>query len=549
MQPARRWTLRSRLLTAFLLLTLLPGLGLTFVITRTLPWALDRWATPGVRRTYENALGVARETMDRIQNDLRQRWALAQDVPELTEWRVASVRRPGSPAGKASPGPAAPRPEPPPPTPPTLQTLIGGRFNIDFVEVFAGTPDSVWQPLATLTRDPLIDAPTGLSPWGGGNLESGLFLRGPRGELAFARRVPRPTGDPGEALAVGIYLDPAFWEKLADLNTAVDRHEQLRAYADLNKAAVYLGSGLFVILLALAGALVAGRLSRSLSRPVELLAAGMDRVAGGNLDAVVEPQGSEEMKSLITSFNRMTRDLAESKASLARAERAAAWQDAARRIAHEIRNPLQPITLALHRIERSVADDPGRRKAVHEATASILEEVEALKKLASGFSEYARLPDPEPEPTELGEFASRCLILFEYPGIEVRLEKPDAPAVARIDRQQIRQVLTNLVKNAAEAMPGGGPVILRVRKRRGAAGEEILLEVEDRGPGLSPEAGSRILQPYYTTKAEGSGLGLAIVDRIVTAHGGRLEIESPAAGGALFRVVLPANEGEQGGKR
>jgi nitrogen fixation/metabolism regulation signal transduction histidine kinase len=536
MRPARHWTLRSRLLTAFLLFTLLPGLGLTLVITRSLPWALDRWASPNVKHTFENALLVARDTLSRIENDLRQRWALALSVPEIARWRLAVERGPEFPV------PREPAYE-------ELGMLIGSRFNLDFVQVFPPEPDSLWTPLGTVTRDPLVEPPVGLEPWGEGDLDAGLYLRGDRGELAFAQRVPRPgQEEPGPVLLVGIYLDPGFFDKLADLGTAIDRQEKVRAYADFSKVVVYLGSGLFVIFLAVAGALVAGRLSRSLSRPVEVLAAGMDRVSRGNLDTVLEPQGSEEMNSLITSFNRMTEELVDSKASLARAERVAAWQDAARRIAHEIRNPLQPITLALHRIEKTVGDDPVRRDIVRPAIASILEEVEALKKLASGFSEFARMPDPEPEITDLGEFIERSLVMFQYPSTQVVYHPPGKPVLAPIDRGQLRQALINLVKNAAEAMPEGGAVNLRVGECRLDGNSEAWIEVEDEGPGIPPEMRAHIFQPYYTTKEEGSGLGLAIVERIVAAHGGSLDVGARLAGGALFRITLPQNGTLHGAK-
>src|SRR5512140_2687299 len=182
MRSTRPWTLRSRLLAAFLLLTLLPALGLTFVITRSLPWAFDKWASPGVRMTFENALVVARDTLSRIENDLRQRWALAMSVPEISRWRLSVENGPGLQLPRQ-------------PSIPELGTLIGSRFNLDFIQIYPAQPDSAWTPLATLTRDPLVDAPAGLRPWGPGDLGSGLFLRGNRGELAFAQRVPRP-GNP-----------------------------------------------------------------------------------------------------------------------------------------------------------------------------------------------------------------------------------------------------------------------------------------------------------------------------------------------------------------
>lgn len=523
----RRWSLRTRLLVAFLLLSLLPGVGLTLVLTRTLPWSFDRWASPGERLTFENAVAVARNTLSRIENDLRQRWALSQQVPELNGWREAVQRTmsaPGLPplANRFS----------------HLGPLVGAQFNLDFMQVFPDPPDSSWTPRATLTRDPLVAPPGRLRRWSGEDLDDGVYLKGDAGELAYVRRSRFPSGE-SQIVAVGIYLEPEFYTRLADLGTAVGRHEELRALARLNTTTVYVGAAGFTLLLALVSIVVADRLSRSLSRPVESLAAGLDRVAAGDLSVQVTPAGSPELRALIGSFNRMTADLAESKAELARAARVAAWQDAARRIAHEIRNPLQPITLALHRIEKTVADDPARRDRVRDSVGAILAEVDALKRLSAAFTEFARMPDPSLEPADLKELVRGALELVQYPSVRVSLEvTPDAVPV-RVDRGQIRQVLTNLVKNAAEAMPQGGSVVLRVGLRPAATPPVALLDVEDDGPGIPPGERERLFQPYFTTKSEGTGLGLPIVQGIVTAHGGRVEVESSESGGARFRVLLP----------
>lgn len=528
----RRWTLRTRLLIAFLLLSLLPGVGLTLVLTRALPWALDRWASQDMRLTIENAVDVARNTLTRIQDDLRQRWVISQGVPELAQWRgiVQDATKPGG-------------------APPLanrfshLGPLVGAQFNLDFMQVYADPPDSLWRPLAMLVRDPATLEPGPLRPWRVGkqpvnDYEEGVFLRGPAGELAFARRAHLPDRTT-QIVVVGIRLEPEFYERLADLGTAVGRHDELRERANLLKAVVYAGAILFTLILALASWLVAGRLSRGLSRPVEELAAGLDRVATGQGPMHVEPAGSPEVRALIESFNRMTVDLAESKAELARSARMAAWQDAARRIAHEIRNPLQPITLALHRIEKTMAEDPERRERVREAVAAILTEVEALKHLSASFAEFARMPDPVPRVTDLAELVENALDLVRFPGVELRYRRPDGPVMARVDRGQFRQVLTNLVKNAAEAMPAGGPVLIRVGRRDQAADAPVVFEIADAGPGIPPEVRERLFQPYFTTKPEGSGLGLAIVQGIVTAHGGRIEVEPAESGGTLFRILLP----------
>ncbi len=508
----RRHTLRFRLQLAFLLLSLLPAIGLTLILLQSLPWALDRWASPGVRQTFENALLVTGDTLARVKNDLRQRWSLSIEMAKPALWGEVDRYAP----------------------------QIGEQLNLDFMALFPPAPDSLWTPIRILTRDALVEPPMGLLPWGSGNLETGLFLRGSRGELAFARRMPRTEGPPGPVLAVGIYLDPTLYERLADLDTALGRHQELRDDADKNKAAVQIGAMLLLLVLGVTSFIVAGLLSKSLSSPVEELSQAMDRVAQGHLETRVTPRGTREIRSLVSAFNQMSSELSETRDRLGRAERAQAWRDAAQRVAHEIRNPLQPITLALHRIEKSLSRDPTQRAEVQPAIRSILEEVEALKRLASNFSELARMPEPDPEITDLAQFVAASTPLLQFPGVLLNIEMISPPPVARIDRGLMKEVLTNLVKNAAEAMPGGGRVVLRVANARIGEHEWALIEVEDTGPGITKEERLRIFEPHITSKPEGSGLGLAIVERIIGAHRGRIEVDAGASGGALLRVWLPA---------
>jgi len=511
MAGPRHGTLRFRLQLAFLALTLIPGVALTLVLLQTLPWAFDQWASPGVSRTFNNALSVTAETLARIQNDLRQRWSLSVELAKPALWGDGERYAPA----------------------------IGDRLNLDFMVLYPPAPDSAWTPVRMLTRDALVEPPVGLRPWGPGNLETGLFLRGERGELAFAQRMPRESGATGPVLAVGIYLDPSLYERLADLNTALDRHDDVRRLGDLYKRGVRLGALLLLLVLGVGGVLIANKLAESLSSPVEDLAHAMDRVAQGDLETRVTPRGTREIRSLVSAFNQMTAELGETREHLGRAERAQAWRDAARRVAHEIRNPLQPITMALHRIDKALSSDPAHRAEVQPAVHSILEEVAALRRLAASFSELARMPEPIPEAVDLAAFLKGSAPLLEFPGIVLEIDGGAAGPMAMADRGLLREVLTNLAKNAGEAMPDGGRVAIRVGTAPWGGRDWAIIDVEDSGPGVPEDQRRRIFEPHITTKEEGSGLGLAIVDRIVGAHGGRIEVDSGSMGGARFRVWLP----------
>ncbi|MFO0596587.1 MAG: ATP-binding protein [Myxococcaceae bacterium] len=284
--------------------------------------------------------------------------------------------------------------------------------------------------------------------------------------------------------------------------------------------------------------------SRRVTRPVEALTDAAQKIAGGTPGVKVEHQAaSGELKALIDTFNRMTDDLKSATDKLVASERIAAWQEVARRLAHEIKNPLTPIRMSLETLlaasQRGPLDD--RFKGLFtESARAVLEEVDRLKRIVDEFSQFARLPRPELAQHDLADVVQPVMALYaSHDGIafEVALERG---AVVKVDRDQVTQVLVNLVKNAEEAMAQRtGSIHVRVKQ----AGAEAVLEVEDEGPGIPADLRARLFEPYVTTKPQGTGLGLAIAQRIAQEHGGRLEVADGAKGGALFRLSLPSMSG------
>ncbi len=237
---------------------------------------------------------------------------------------------------------------------------------------------------------------------------------------------------------------------------------------------------------------------------------------------------------------------------LIRAQRVAAWRDVARRLAHEIKNPLTPIQLSAERLRRHFGSAEAQTLAlVSECTDAIITEVEALKGLVDEFAQFARLRGPRLVPADLNRLIEETLHL--YGGMlregSLRLERDvgDLPPV-RLDAEQIRQVVINLVDNALEALggpsadarPGGQPATIRVRTAFEAGEGVIRLVVTDNGPGVPPADREKLFMPYYSTKGRGSGLGLAIVRRIVAEHGGSVTVSDAQPSGTTFTVELPA---------
>jgi signal transduction histidine kinase len=290
---------------------------------------------------------------------------------------------------------------------------------------------------------------------------------------------------------------------------------------------------------ALAAAAVGRLLASRVTRPLEALRDAAARVAAGDLEARVAARASGEVGELVRAFDRMTADLARSRARLAQAERIAAWREVARRLAHEIKNPLTPIAMSVETLrdahERGRKDFP---EIFDEGTRAIAEEVRRLKKIVDEFSRFARLPAPERAPAAPEELVQAVLGLFPEapPGVAlVRDVAPRLPAVLA-DRDQVVQVLLNLVQNALEAMPSGGRVVVSARRAEGG----VAFAVADSGPGIAADDLARVFEPYFTTKEGGTGLGLAIAHRIAEEHGGRLEADSAPGRGATFTLTLPA---------
>jgi two-component system nitrogen regulation sensor histidine kinase NtrY len=284
----------------------------------------------------------------------------------------------------------------------------------------------------------------------------------------------------------------------------------------------------------LLGHLVAGRITR----PVEALSAAAREVAAGNLEARVRAKASGEVGQLVAAFNAMTSELAASRERLAAAERIAAWREVARRLAHEIKNPLTPIAMSVDTLRDALEQErPDFREIFQEGTAAIQEEVRRLKRIVDEFSRFARLPRPELVPLPSSELVSSLLALYPAPPPGIALEHDVAPDLPRVnvDRDQILQVLLNLVRNAVEAMGSGGT--LRILARR--EGSEVAISVSDTGPGIRPEDLPSVFEPYFTTKESGTGLGLAIADRIVREHSGRIDVRSRPGEGATFTMRLP----------
>jgi len=272
---------------------------------------------------------------------------------------------------------------------------------------------------------------------------------------------------------------------------------------------------------------------------------GAQAVSSGDWKHRVPVRRKDELGELAGAFNAMTAQLRESKAKLVQAERVAAWQEIARAIAHEIKNPLTPIQMSVETMRKTYSQKhPSFEEIFEESTRTVLEEVQRLKRIVAEFSEFARLPKPDRQPCSVDEIVGGALALYRG-AVKVVEELDGGLPPIDADRDQLTQVVLNLLENARDAVAsrGSDQTVGRITVRTRKQGERVELEVEDNGPGFDPAILDQLFTPYFTTKEAGTGLGLAIVHRIVTDHGGTVSATSNPGKGARFVVDLPIKKG------
>lgn len=294
------------------------------------------------------------------------------------------------------------------------------------------------------------------------------------------------------------------------------------------------------ILLAIAVSLwITGRVTR----PIVELATASRQVAAGDWNVSVSPHNaSGEIADLAEAFNLMTSQLLEQRDRLVQSERVAAWRELARRLAHELKNPLFPLQLTVENLVKARAMAPQEFDEIfHESTATLMAEMQNLKVIIQRFSDFSKMPQPQLQGTRINEIVERVASLHEpalknreHP-VTMNLNLDPAVPVIAVDPELLHRALSNLVLNALDAMPQGGAITIRTS----STSETVRIEVTDTGTGLTKKECERLFTPYYTTKQHGTGLGLAIVQSVITDHGGSIGVSSTPEQGTTFIIDLP----------
>jgi two-component system nitrogen regulation sensor histidine kinase NtrY len=506
-----------RLALVILVTSVLPLASAMFLAYSLLNYASSVWLRPEVEAELERGIDVYADYIRVVKDDMKHETDAMASDPALRE----AARRVDKGGCKRA-----------------IEALFPRYAHLVSLTVEDGTG----QALASADRGPPLDDAT----------ERKLEVRR---DLA---------ADPGTAsMSATFAFDRRYEQELVRAGAIHDAYSKL-ANKRANVYAAYFEA--FAVLLgitAVATVMLGFVLARGITRRIRRLALAIDEVAAGNLEVRVPVTGSDELTELARVFNRMLGEMQESRARIEYLQRIGAWQEMAQRLAHEIKNPLTPIQLAVQECHRKYADGDPRFRSLLDTTLEIVEEeVGTLRRLVGNFSSFARLPHAELREADLREVLRESADQLVHLGadlgdetmddgvvaydVDVRWEVPDEPMPVEIDRQMLRRVLVNLVRNAVEAIrttrpacadgaPRGHVVVHAVRRPEGVA-----ILVEDDGPGVPEQVRHRVFDPYFTTKAEGTGLGLAIVKKIVVEHNGAITAaRSERLGGASFVLALP----------
>lgn len=543
---ALRFGIRRRLTAAILVTALIPVLVAVWLAQTTVRQTAARFFVPEVGAHLDRSLELYQELARAVKAEMRsEAAAIAADWPlrraAATHERAAVVRE--------------------------LQRLFSGHPAL--VSLTVRSDDSVMaevnrgRPLDLRTENRFEVVRSLAEPGGHGT-------RGPPATAAPPSASPGADTPPsddrpdaplveddeaaaGPELVAVFAADKARFDELGEASQFVENYRRVegRRLADERGYVLAFAAllGLTILLAVGVGSFVA----RDVARRVVELAHATSRVAAGDLSVRVPASSDDELGTLAREFNRMLAEVEASRSRIEYLQRISAWQEMARRLAHEIKNPLTPIQLAVQDIHRRYeGQNPEFRKLLDMTLEVVEDEVGTLRRLVGEFSDFARLPQAELEPADMAEFmrelAERPLLADDErrsdhgppsAGLEIDFALPKEPLRAAIDRQMLRRVVINLVRNAAQALSDAkraGRVLVSLSRQ----GPTLYLDVEDDGPGIPADLREAIFDPYVTTKTDGTGLGLAIVKKIVVEHHGSISAESSPLGGARLRVRLPA---------
>ncbi len=342
-------------------------------------------------------------------------------------------------------------------------------------------------------------------------------------------------GDSLSEIGCAILMPAGYAESGQRLALAVAASSGLEMYRKLSLKLLGLSTLMAMGLVVFAGLAVSAVVSKQLSKPLVVLGNGARQIGAGNLDFKVELAGDDEFSNLADSFNKMALEISENQKKMMEMQRLVAWREVARRIAHEIRNPLTPINIEIYRLREICGDiQKVTGEKTEQALNSIQNQITILQDLADQFATFAREPELKKSKCSLKQLIENCA--QSYSGsqrISIKINIPDNLPSISIDQQMITRVFNNLLKNSIEASQKDIEATIDVSKQS----NNINIIFKDNGPGFPREKLEKIDQPYITSKKRGTGLGLVIIEKIIKEHGGQIKFYND--NGAVVEFTLP----------
>lgn len=451
--------------------------------------------------------------------DARREERGTRTLDERSRGVVAELRQTLRGEGALTPGMA-----------PYLDHLLGNLSNVFFTDLTLYAPNGVM--LAT-SREQVFN--TGLL---GRRMDprayqriavegAASFINSERiGTASFSTAYMPFRNDQGEVLA---YLALPYFARQGEV--------------EQERAAGYVALVNLFTLLFLLSVVAAALITHWTTRPLELLRRGLERIGLGSRNEPINYRGNDELGQLVQVYNRKVEELRESAMKLARSERESAWREMAKQVAHEIKNPLTPMKLNIQQFQRTWNPaQPDAKERLDRFSNGLVEQIDALGRIAGEFSDFARMPHAQAETINLQEVAAASVALFaNQPEARVTLH-PGPALTVHADREHLLRVFNNLIKNALQAIPEGASGRVDVVLRQES--DQAIVEVRDNGTGISEADRERIFQPSFTTKSSGMGLGLAMVQRMVENAGGTVWFTTEEGKGSSFFVALPLEKVE-----
>jgi len=341
--------------------------------------------------------------------------------------------------------------------------------------------------------------------------------------------------DSGVIEGCGVLMPEAYAARGRQLSNAISATASLSIYKDFSIQLLSMVTGVSLIFILIAGFFLSRIISWQLVKPLEKLTAGARMLGGGDLDYRVEISGDDEFARLAGSFNRMASEISENQRRLIEAEKIAAWREVARRIAHEIKNPLTPITVELYRLKSKMlktnAQDPSD---MANALDTIDKQIKVLQELAGHFSTFAKEPKLQKQKCSVADIITGTVGLYgNIENVSITASVPVDLPLVEIDPRMMDRVFGNIIKNSIEASPESVGIEIKAERENNI----IKIVIKDDGQGFPSEKLENIDTPYITTKRSGTGLGLAIIKKIIDEHGGELRLYND--NGAVVEISLP----------